>query len=304
MPGTVFLTGGSGLLALNWAITIRDRHHVVLGLHDRVVSPAGAEGRMTRLDSVDSLVRDLQAARAQLVVHAAGLTSVERCEADPELAWHLNVDLSTNVAAACFQLGLQLVHISTDHLFSGEHALVDEREPVAPRNVYAMTKAAGEVAALAANPGTLVIRTNFYAWGPSYRPSFSDSIIASLRAGRETTLFEDVHYTPILAECLVNAVHELVDLQVSGIFHITGDDRISKAEFGYMIAEQFSLDAALIRVGRLSATPALVPRPLDMSLSNGAARSMLGRRLGGPREQIIRLWDQERAGLARQMQAL
>ena len=302
--GTVFLTGGTGLLALNWAMTVRDRQRVVLGLHDRVVSLSGVETQLTPLDSVDAIVRALQAVGARLVVHTAGLTSVERCEADPSLAQHVNVELAGNVAAATHHLGLQLVHISTDHLFSGEQAFVDEKEPVAPRNVYARTKAAGEMAVLAANPTALVIRTNFYAWGTSYRPSFSDYIIGSLRAGRPITLFEDVHYTPILVEPLVHAVHEMVEQQVTGIFHVTGDDRISKADFGNMIAERFGLDAGLIRIGRLSDTPVLVRRPYDMSLSNAAVRSVLGRSLGGSREQIARLWEQERTGYAREMQSL
>lgn len=304
MTDTVFLTGGAGLLALNWAVGIRGRHRVVLGLHERVVTLAGVELRPTRLDSVDSVASALEAARARIVIHCAGLTSVERCESDPDLARQVNVDLAVNVAAACARLGLRLVHISTDHLFAGERSFVDERHAVAPRNVYGRSKADAEVGVLAANPTALVIRTNFYAWGPSYRPSFSDNIIMSLRAGRPITLFEDVHYTPILAASLVRTVHELLELGASGILHVAGDDRVSKAEFGHMVAGEFGLDASLIRVSTLSDRADLVARPRDMSLSNAAVRGLVGRPLGGAREQLAALREEERTGSAREIQSL
>lgn len=304
MADTVFLTGGAGLLALNWAMAVRNSHHVVLGLHERQVAPQGVWAQPARLDSVEEIARALDDVQPHVVVHTAGLTSVERCEADPALARRVNVDLSVHVATACARLGVPLVHISTDHLFSGDEALLDESEPVAPRNVYGRTKADAETGVLAAHPTALVVRTNFYAWGPSYRRSFSDGIIISLRSGRPITLFEDVHYTPILVEALAQAVHELLDLGATGIVHVTGDERVSKAEFGRMAAEMFGLDTNLIRVGVLADKPALVQRPRDMSLSNGAVRRLLRRALGGPREQLARLYEQDRAGHAREIQAL
>jgi dTDP-4-dehydrorhamnose reductase len=128
--------------------------------------------------------------------------------------------------------------------------------------------------------------------------------LASLRSGEPTRLFQDVFYTPIIIENLVRAVHELVDRGVSGTFNVTGDERISKYDFGYMIARQFDLDPRLIRPGCLADKPGLVQRPHDMSLSNTRIAKLLGRRLGGPHEHIARLQEQEQIGLASEMQAL
>ena len=35
MKKNILITGGSGLLALNWAATIREKFNITLGLHDR-----------------------------------------------------------------------------------------------------------------------------------------------------------------------------------------------------------------------------------------------------------------------------
>lgn len=304
MNPRILITGGSGLLALNWALAVRDRFSVTLGLHERNVSLAGTQARKIDLESVDDLVRVFEKAQPQIVIHTAGLTSVEKCETEPDLAQHINVDLASNVAEASAKLGLPLVHISTDHLFSGETSLVAETCPVAPINVYGRTKGEAEARVLEAHPLALVIRTNFYGWGTSYRHSFSDVVVEALRAGKELALFQDVFYTPILAETAARAVHDLIDIKASGIFNVVGDERISKYEFGLKLAQEFNLDASLIKPGCIRDQASLVQRPHDMSLPNQKTHKLLGRKLGGVGEHIARLHQQEQSGLVQELQKL
>ena len=304
MTPTVLLTGGAGLLAVNWAVAIRDRYRVVLGLHEREISLAGVEARRVDLESIAEFLGTIETVRASMIVHTAGLTSVEECEADPDLARHVNVDLAANVAAACAEAHLPLVHISTDHLFSGSMSFVDETHAMAPVNMYGQTKAEAETRVLEVNPEALVIRSNFYGWGPSYRKSFSDFIIGGIRAGRDLTLFQDVTYTPILIEAVAEAVHELSDLGASGVFNVVGDERLSKYEFGLKVATRFGLDLSRIKPGLLAERPSIVERPRDMSLSNQRACDYLGRPLGGVDEHLTRLQQQEDSGLAQRIQIL
>jgi len=304
MKPRILITGGSGLLALNWALAVRDRCEVILGLHKRQVSLSGVSVKTIDLESVDYFVRVLEEVKPQVVIHTAGLTSVEKCESQPELAHQVNVTLAANVARACTLHGIKFVHISTDHLFSGNEPFVTEDQPVSPRNVYGQTKAEAEHRVLDSNSQALVIRTNFYGWGTSYRHSFSDTIIDALRAGKELTLFQDVFYTPILAEVAALAVHDLIDLRASGIFNVVGDERLSKYEFGLKIAEEFDLDPNRIIPTMFADQPNLVQRPQDMSLPNQKTRDLLGRRLGGMQAHMARLHQQELNGLAQESRTL
>lgn len=304
MRQRVLLTGGSGLLALNWAVAIRDRFAVALGLHRRSILLGGVEHHVLDLESVDSLTRALESIKPDIVIHTAGLTSVERCEAEPALAWHVNSELAGHVAQACARLGLSLVHISTDHLFAGHESLLAESHPVEPINTYGGTKAAAENRVLETCPSALVIRTNFFGWGTGYRQSFSDNVINGLRAGQELTLFQDVFYTPILAEAAALAVHELIDQKAYGIVNVVGDERISKYEFGISLADKFGLDSGLIKRGLITDRANLVQRPLDMSLSNQKASDILNRKLGGVGGHIARLHQQERIGQAQELKSL
>jgi len=304
MQQRVLITGGSGLLALNWAQAMRTRCAITLGLHDREISLAGTHTRNIDLESVDKLTRVFEELECQVVIHAAGLTSVERCESEPSLAQHVNVTLASNVAKACTSLDIQLVHISTDHLFTGQDSSVTEDQLLAPVNIYGKTKAEAECRVREKNPQALLIRTNFFGWGTSYRNSFSDIVIEALRSDKGITLFQDIFYTPILIETAANAVHDLIDLKARGIFNIVGDDRVSKYDFGIAIADKFNLDPSGIIPGLFANQPTLTQRPFDMSLANKKVRNVLGRPIGGLQEQMAVLYQQELNGLAQEIRKL
>jgi dTDP-4-dehydrorhamnose reductase len=301
---SILLTGGSGLLALNWARAVEESWTVHLALHERASAHPRAHFHFIDLASSEQLDKVLAEISPDLVVHAAGMTNIEACEADPLAARRVNVGLADSVSRACARGGVKLVHVSTDHLFDGTRMLVDENEPVSPLNVYARTKADAELAALANYPSTLVVRTNFYGWGTSYRRSFSDMIISALRERRTITLFDDVFFTPILMDVLVGQVHRLVQLDAQGIFNVVGDRRLSKYAFGCAIADRFGLDAACLVAGSILDAAGLTRRPRDMSLSSRKAHAMLGSAWGDLGSQLDQLVALEQAPGVKELQKL
>ena len=304
MKSSIFITGGSGLLALNWAVCGRDSFDVTLGFHKHQVNLHGVQTKSINLESLSAIKQTLESCQPMWVIHTAGLTSVEECELNPELAKHVNVTLAQNVAIACAQLNIPLTHISTDHLFFGDQTFVNENSLIAPLNVYGKTKAEAELQVLEVNPEALVIRTNFYGWGTSYRQSFSDMVLNALRANQRISLFRDVYYTPILAEVLVQWVHQLMRRGANGVFNLAGDDRLSKYDFGIKLAKEFGLDSGLIDADQIANRPLLVHRPYDMSLSNRKVTNFLGVAVGGVGEHLLRLRQQEVNGLAQELKKL
>jgi dTDP-4-dehydrorhamnose reductase len=290
---SILLTGGSGLLAVNWFYSKNNDYRIYLGLNEREIHPDNSEVLFLDFFSEERLMKQIDSLNPSIVIHTAGLTSVEKCENNPELAFHINVELTSMVANVTKRLGIRLVHISTDHLFEGNVSMLSEGEPRQAINVYGRTKAMAESRIEEINPEALIIRTNFYAWGTSYRKSFSDFIIESLRNKKSLSLFDDVYYTPILAENLINTVHELLKKNEKGIFNIVSDDRISKYDFGILIAEEFGLDKSFIERCSLLSKSNLVKRPYDMSLSNQKVKEFLGKNLGTVKQHIAELHKQE-----------
>ena len=268
MLPNLLITGGSGLLAKSWTYARQNKNTIYLGEHKTTCALPGAVSIKLNLDSVNDIASFLHDNAINICVHTAGLTSVELCEKNPVLAKSANVELGRNVALACSKLGISLISISTDHLFSGAVALSDEGSIVEPMNLYASTKAEGELAVLEACPSSLVVRTNFFGWGYGYRPSFSDFIFNNLKSGKPVSLFTDIFYTPIIATSLANICHDLVEMGASGIFNVVGSERLTKYDFGMKLASVFKLDSQLIRPIQFVQMSHLIDRPRDMSLSN------------------------------------
>lgn len=304
----ILITGGTGLLGVNWAAALRDRHEVVLGAHRRRVALRGTRSRTLDFEAPGAFGRALDELRPELIVHAAGLSSVDDCERAPDAALAVNAGLAGTVAQAAQERGIALAHISTDHLFSGERPLSTEADTPAPINAYARTKLEGERRVAAAYPGALIVRTNFFGWGPAgYGPgrqSISDWILSALRAGKPLDMFTDVFFSPLLASRLAHAVQALAEAGTTGVVNVTGDERASKHQFALRLAAAFGLSATGIRESRFSTARLAAPRPRDMSLSNALARRLLGRPLGALDEQFTELRAQERAGLSTELQSV
>ena len=290
------ITGGSGLLALNWACAVRADWDVILGTHTHSVQLAGTESCVLDLNEPVRLERQLGELAPDLVVHTAGLTNVEQCEAEPTLARRVNSEIARNVAIAASRRDVMLIHISTDHLFAGERCLYEEDAPPEPLNEYGRSKLLAETWVQQTYPRALIVRTNFFGWGHEGRRSFTDWIIYSLRAGNSLPLFDDIFITPILADTLALAAHELAELGSSGIFNVVGDLRLSKYEFAQRVVDQFGLSSELIQRESVARASFTARRPRDMSLSNSRVLRRLGRGLGGVDEHLASLQTQELEG--------
>lgn len=285
----VLITGGTGLLGLHWSQVCKAGHRVTVTTHARPGHLAGITHRAVDLFDASALDRTIAEGHVDLLVHAAGLTSIERCEADPDRARYENTTLAIEVARAAARNGCRLIHISTDQLFSGNEPIYTEEAAVAPLNVYGRTKAEAETGVLDACPTALVLRTNFYGWGPTYRPSFSDWILQRLAAGAPIPLFYDVRYTPTLIGPLIEAAMTLSAQGVTGVLHGTGDEALTKLEFGRRLADRFGYAGAAIVPSRRVDQPGLVRRPASMALSNARLKRLLGRGLGSVDEHVERL---------------
>ena len=272
----IVISGGSGLLGLNWAIRMASEHDVHLWLHKHDVSLEGITSHFVDLTNVDAISDALAAIKPDVVINAVGFTSVDGCEHQPEQSEISNFITAKNMAIATSKQVVKLVHISTDHLFDGTASLIDERASVKPLNTYAKHKAMAENEVLATHKDALVLRTTFFGWGPSYRRSFSDLILDDIAAGRQVQMFDDVFFTPLDTAHLIDITHQLLDLDQRGIINLCGGERISKYDFSVKIAAAFGYDPELIQPIQSSRLRNNISRPIDLSLSDAKLRHIIG----------------------------
>ena len=97
-----------------------------------------------------------------LIINCIGLSNIERCEKNHELAKKLNITIPNILNNFAKKNKIKLIHISTDHLFNGKRNLYFENDKTNPLNVYAKSKLKSEQDILKKNRDALVIRTNFF----------------------------------------------------------------------------------------------------------------------------------------------
>jgi dTDP-4-dehydrorhamnose reductase len=180
---------------------------------------------------------------------------------------------AVNVARAAAAIGARLVHVSTDVVFDGEKGepYVEEDEPT-PLTDYGRAKADAEREVLHEHPAALVVRTSLIYGGPEPGPQ------ERLAADPDASFFTDEVRCPIQVGDLAAALLELAGLERSGLLHVAGADRLSRAQFATL------LRGAPVRTATLSESD--VRRPRDCSLAIERARALLRTRLRGARDVL------------------
>lgn len=279
MSKRYLVTGASGLLGQYLIPHIHLAGHDVVAVSNKHPLPATPEGiSSVRCDIAQRrLLEDLLNQQApDVIIHAAGMTSVDQCEVDPHGAKLLNTDVPSWIAQWADAHRCQYVFISSDHVTGGRKAFFDETDMVAPVNVYARTKAEAEIAVLQHNPTTQVIRTNFFGRGPDWRKSLTDWLWDKALAGEPVPAFTDSYFSPLSAPHLSKVITDLSQIPVHGIYHAGGNIRVSKYDFAMSFFEFFGLDRALVMPARVIDQALKAPRPVDMSMSVRKIEAALG----------------------------
>ena len=117
----------------------------------------------------------------------------------------------------------------------------------------------------------LIIRTNFFGWGTSYRNSFSDYIIKNLILKKKVYLSDKIKFNPVYLGNLIDCIENLIKRK-KGIFNISSNKKISKYNFGIKIAEIFNLDKNYIFIQQENKK---IIKPLNMALSNKKIKKVI-----------------------------
>jgi dTDP-4-dehydrorhamnose reductase len=114
------------------------------------------------LENAATVLPIIADARPDFIVNAAAYTAVDKAEVEPQGAFAINCDGAGAVAAAARALGVPLIHLSTDYVFSGsKQGAYVESDETGPLGIYGKSKLAGELAVRSSNPASLILRTSW-----------------------------------------------------------------------------------------------------------------------------------------------
>ena len=193
------------------------------------------------LDEVDISNRDatrkqFQDRHPHLVINAAAFTDVDGCEKRVDDAFRVNAQGVENVAFVCRELGIRLIHVSTDYVFDGKSKIpYREDAPTNPLGVYGQSKLEGENRARRILPETCIVRTA-WLYGKAGR-NFVEAILG--QAEKETILkvVDDQQGSPTYTKDLAIALKVLAEKGLTGVFHVTNQGACSWYDFAGKILE-------------------------------------------------------------------
>lgn len=214
--------------------------------------------------------------RPDIVVSAAAYTAVDQAEEEPDLAYSANAIGAGAVASAAKELGVPILHLSTDYVFSGDKdGPYEETDQPSPKGVYAGSKYEGELAVAAANPRHVILRT---AW--VYSPFGKNFVKTMLRLASErdeVSVVDDQWGNPTsaldIADGLLHiasALHHQGETSPFGIYHLAGTGESNwygVAKLVMSASEKCGGPHARVNAISTAEFPTRTPRPANSRLS-------------------------------------
>lgn len=220
-----------------------------------------------------SLRRTILRERPDLLINAAAHTAVDQAEQEQTLVFAINAEAPGVMAVACAELGIPLIHYSTDYVFDGSRAgPYSEDDTPNPLSVYGSSKLAGERAIADSDCDHLILRTS---WVYSrHGRNFLLTMQRLLQEREQLNVVADQIGAPTWAGSIAGATAELIDAWQQGnrqwgTYHLTNRGETSWFGFAQAIGDRL----------RASGKPCAKLQPIPTSDYPTPARRPLNSRL-------------------------
>ena len=201
-------------------------------------------------------------------INVSAYTAVDLAEQEKEKAFAINAEGVKYLAEACAEKGIDLIHISTDYVFSGDTNIpYSEDDFTNPLSVYGTSKLEGENLALENNPKTIIIRTSWLY--SEFGKNFVKTMLNLFSTKNELNVVADQFGQPTNANDLAETIMKIISTEEKeyGIFHFSNYPETTWFDFAKKIAE---LSKSKIKINPITTdqypTPAKRPMRSTMCL--------------------------------------
>ncbi len=219
----ILIFGHRGMLGSELMMRLQANHEV-----------AGQDIPEIDITSYDACRQAILSIKPDLAVNAAAFTDVDACETRREECFAVNALGVGHLALICRDMGIKLVHFSTDYVFNGRRKTPYAEEDFCdPLNVYGLSKLEGEKRLQEAGCDHLLIRTA-WLYGKNGK-NFVRAILARAETDPVLDVVDDQMGCPTYSADLSDAARFLIEGGHSGIYHVTNSGQCTWYEFACRI---------------------------------------------------------------------
>lgn len=216
--------------------------------------------------------------KPDVIIHAAAMTNVDWCEANPIYCNRVNIDGTQNIITACEKYSAHLIFISTDFIFDGKIGGYSETAQENPLSVYGKSKFDAEKLIQASNCKWTIARTSLVMGYFPYLMSNNIILWARKKLGKgdEINVVDDQVRTPTWSMDLAEGCLLIAEKKALGIYNISGSEKFSIIELVRQVAIHGGFDLSLIDRVNSATLGQLAMRPLISDLDISKAKRNLG----------------------------
>jgi dTDP-4-dehydrorhamnose reductase len=243
------------------------------------------------ITDIDSVVQAITMAKPDVVINTAAYHVVPAAEKEPSAAFAVNGMGALNLARACQDSGIRLLHYSTDYVFDGktDRPYTEDDRPN-PLNVYANTKLSGEHFVLNNCDRSYVVRVSgIYGKVPCRAKggNFVSTMLKLAKEKPEVRVVNDEILTPTPTVEIAKASQRLIETDAYGLYHMTSEGQVSWYEFARTIWETLGLETPLYPAS-VKDFPLVVKRPFYSVLENRRLKLNGIAELPGWKESLVK----------------
>ena len=225
---------------------------------------------ITNIDQIRKLVQKEK--DITHIINCAAYNNVDKAEEEWEKAYTINGLAVRNLTIVSNEINAELIHYSTDYVFSGtkkEYTIYDEPSPI---NKYGESKALGEKEVKQAQKYYLIRVSWVFGMG---NINFAKKVISWSKDKEELSITTDEKSAPTYTVDLVEATLELIKHKVYGLYHITNTP-CTRYEWAEYILKQIGWQGRLKQAKRSDFNlPAI--RPESSVLNNFGYSQVTGK---------------------------
>lgn len=277
----ILITGAGGMLGSDLATVLSSRHEVRgLGRHaaPHLEIPFQV-GDASNFGLIQELV---QKQKPEVILHAAAMTGVDRCESHRSEALRGNLETTRCVTEAANRVRALMIYFSTDFVFDGtKNGPYTEEDVPCPISVYGESKLLGERYIRMRGRRYLILRTS-WLFG-AHGDNFPKKVLKQAEARKPLKVISDQRGNPTFTRDLAEAVAGILEAlpqkeKTSGnqIFHVTNEGDVSRYDLACAILKKRNYPAELASPVTTAEVHFPAARPRNSVLSSEKAKAHFG----------------------------